>query len=282
MNQFLVKMKKNNTFIYKMNNYVFIIDLDGTIIGDCVYQAEIYKISLILNKLKIKIKINDILEDAYKERTRMIRPYFKFFIEKMKEYYPSSYFYIYTASEKRWAEKEIKIIEKVLKIKFNRPIFTRNDCEIIDNGIKKSIEIIKKKIKIKNPEILIIDDNNVYMDYNENLVKCSIYNYKFFCNYWEYIPIEKIGNKIVLKYLKSLISNNRLSPIIEKKTMKEKINYYDWLYQKCNEVNKGNKQCIKDKFWLNLTKILIENKILSFNTSTVKFINNKIAEQVVD
>ena len=73
-----------------------------------------------------------------------------------------------------------------------------------------------------------------------------------------------------------------MSPIIEKKTMKEKINYYDWLYQKCNEVNKGNKQCIKDKFWLNLTKILIENKILSFNTSTVKFINNKIAEQVVD
>jgi len=263
-----------------MNNYVFIIDLDGTIIGDCVYQAEIYKISLILNKLKIKIRINEILEESYK--TRLIRPHFKYFIEKIKEFYPSSYFYIYTASEKKWAEKELSIIEKVLNMKFNRPIFTRNDCEMIARGdsidIKKSIEAIKKRIKVKNPEILIIDDNDVYMDNNDKLIKCCVYNYKYFCNYWDYIPIEKIGNKIVLKYLKTLISKNRLSPIIEKKTMKEKINYYDWLYQKCSEVNKDNKRCIDDNFWLKLANVIIENKILSFNNITVKFIHNKVVE----
>ena len=112
------------------NNYVFIIDLDGTIIGDCIYQVELYKLSLILNKLKIKIKINDILKDCYKEKTKLIRPYFKLFLEKMREIYPSSHFYIYTASEKKWAEKELMIIEKVLNFKFNRPIFTRNDCII--------------------------------------------------------------------------------------------------------------------------------------------------------
>jgi hypothetical protein len=267
-----------------MNNYVFIIDLDGTIIGDCIYQAEIYKISLILNKLKIKIKINEILEECYK--TKLIRPYFKLFIEKIREYYPSSYFYIYTASEKKWAEKELTIIEKVLNIKFNRPIFTRNDCEIIERedkiDIKKSVDLIKKKIKVKNPEILIIDDNDVYIDNNEKLIKCEIYNYKYFCNYWDYIPIEKIRNKIVLKYLKSLIKNNRLNPIIEKKTMKEKINHYDWLYQKCNEVNKMNKRCINDNFWLRLTKVLIENNIKSFNNLTIKFIHNKIVELMVD
>jgi len=266
-------------------NYVFIIDLDGTIIGDCIYQAEIYKIALILNKLKIKIRINDILEECYKEKTRLIRPYFKFFIEKMSEYFPSSYFYIYTASEKKWAEKEILIIEKVLKIKFNRPIFTRNDCEIVVKDdkidIKKSVDMIKKRIKIKNPEILIIDDNDVYIDNNEKLIKCKVYNYKYFCNYWDYIPIEKINNKIVIKYLKSLITNNRLSPIIDKKTMKDKLNNYDWLYQKCNDVNKSNKRCKNDDFWLRLTKIIIENKIINFNSSTIKFIHNKVVEQDV-
>jgi len=261
-------------------NYVFIIDLDGTIIGDCIYQAEIYKISLILNKLKIKIKINEILEDCYKEKTKLIRPYFKLFIEKMREYYPNSYFYIYTASQKNWAEKELMIIEKVLKIKFNRPIFTRNNCQIIKKDdkidIRKSIESIKKKIKIRNPEILIIDDNDVYMDNNDKLIKCNYYNYKYLCNYWDYIPIDKITNKIVLNYLQTLIKNNRLNPVIEKKTMKQQINHYDWLYQKCNEVNKMNKKYKDDDFWLRLTKVILENKITSFNQSTIKFIHNKV------
>ena len=269
-----------------MNNYVFIIDLDGTIIGDCIYQAEIYRISLILNKLKIKIRINEILEECYKEKTRLIRPYFRYFIEKMRENYPSSYFYIYTASEKKWAEKEIMIIEKVLNMKFNRPIFTRNDCQIIAKddkvNIKKSIEVIKKKIKVKNAEILIIDDNDVYIDNNERLIKCVVYNHKYFCNYWEYIPLDKIGNKIVLKYLEQLIKNNRLNPIIEKKTMKEQLNYYDWLYQKCKEVNRLNKNYRNDNFWLRLTNIIIENRIKTFNSSTVKFIHNKIDELVVE
>jgi hypothetical protein len=172
------------------------------------------------------------------------------------------------------------LIEKILKIKFDRPIFTRNDCNIIEKDdkidLKKSIELIRKKIKVKNPEILIIDDNDVYMDNRDKLIKCNIYNYKYFCNYWDYIPIDKINNNIVLKYLKSLISNNRLNPIIDKKTMKEKINHYDWLYQKCNEVNKSNKRCINDNFWLRLTNIIIENNIRVFNNSTIKLINNKI------
>ena len=51
--------------------------------------------------------------------------------------------------------------------------------------------------------------------------------------------------------------------------MNEKINYYDWLYQKCNEVNKENKKCINDDFWLRLTNIIIENKIISLLQQTV-------------
>jgi hypothetical protein len=76
--------------------------------------------------------------------------------------------------------------------------------------------------------------------------------------------------------------NNRLSPIIEKKTMKDKLNNYDWLYQKCNEVNKSNKKCRNDNFWLKLTKVIIENRIINFNNSAIKLIHNKIVEQVED
>ena len=65
-------------------NYVFIIDLDGTIIGDCIYQSELFKIYLILKKLGINIKINDILEPCYNEKSRLIRPYFVEFMRQMK------------------------------------------------------------------------------------------------------------------------------------------------------------------------------------------------------
>lgn len=81
----------------------FILDLDGTIIGDCIYQCELYKIGLILGKLGIKIKTSEILEEYYTEKSKLIRPNFTYFYNTMKENYSSCEFYIYTASEKKWA-----------------------------------------------------------------------------------------------------------------------------------------------------------------------------------
>lgn len=264
---------------------VFILDLDGTIIGDCVYQAEIYKIGLILSKLGIKVKINEILNNFYMEKSRLVRPYFTYFIRTMKELFPTISFYIYTASEKRWAEKEVGIIEKALDIKFNRPIFTRNDCieTYVENGeridYKKSVEAIRRRMRIKdkNPEIVIIDDKDVYIDNNDKLIRCMLYNYRYFCNYWEYIPIEKIDNKVFLRYLKSLIDSKRLNPSYNPVTMKQSMNYYKWLYEKTTEINrKNNKRYKDDNFWLRLTKIITDNKINIFNQTTIKFIEKSL------
>jgi|694.fasta_scaffold05438_20 hypothetical protein len=257
---------------------VFILDLDGTIIGDCIYQCEIYKIYMILAKLGIKIKINEILENCYNEKSKLIRPYFSLFINKMNEYYKNPQFYIYTASEKKWALKEIGIIEKNLNIKFNRPIFTRNDCINVKEHYKKSIETIKKRIKVDEPEIIIIDDNDVYIDNNSKLIKCKNYNYKYFCNYWDYIPIEKIKNKIVLNYLSTLINSNRLNPLYQLITNKNKLEYYKWLYDKCSEITKSNKKYKKDKFWLDLTKIIINNNIININDNSIKFIKKHFVD----
>jgi hypothetical protein len=264
-------------------NYVFILDLDGTIIGDCIYQSEMFKIYLILNKLGIKIKINDILDVCYKEKSRLIRPYFGDFIRKMRENYKSVSFYIYTASEKVWAEKEIGIIEKNLNIKFNRPIFSRNDCIRVEDSInkrieyKKSIELIRRKIKVKNPEILIIDDKDVYIDNRERLIRCNIYNYKYFCNYWDNMPeLREIKNKIFLGYLETLINNDRLNPTNMGITMKTKVNYYRWLANKCESINRGNKKYKNDKFWDIIARTIVDNRIVVFNEISVKFIENSI------
>ncbi len=263
-----------------MNSNVFIIDLDGTIIGDCIYQCEMYKIGLILAKLGHKVKINDILDSHYTDKSKLIRPHFITFIKTMKELMPNSYFYVYTASEKKWAEIQIKLIEKNLNIKFDRPIFTRNDCDpkVEDNRLSftKSIEKIKKKIKVPNPEIIIIDDKRVYIDNSHRLINCRVYNYKSFCNYWDYIPIDKINNKVFLKFLSSLIEQSRLSPCHQTLTTKQKCDYYKWLYLKTAEINKSNKKYKKDKFWLSLTKIINDNRIREINDKSVSFIQNSL------
>jgi len=92
----------------------------------------------------------------------------------IKKFYSSSFIFVYTASEKTWANKEIAIIEKQNNIKFNRPIFTRDNCIIDKNGmIKKSVNKIiphlLKTMKVKkdydiSKKLLIIDNNPTFVD----------------------------------------------------------------------------------------------------------------------
>jgi hypothetical protein len=113
-----------------MKKYVFIIDLDSTIIGDCSYQLQLYNIAKIMNSSKQLININKILSSYYNEKSKLVRPYFVYFINKMRELYKNDvYFYVYTASSKDWANIQIKLIEKENNIKLNRPVFTREECK---------------------------------------------------------------------------------------------------------------------------------------------------------
>ena len=61
--------------------YIFIIDLDGTIIGDCTYQCDIYNIENIMKKNSIKIINPNTLIKCYKKKSKLIRPYFLYFLK---------------------------------------------------------------------------------------------------------------------------------------------------------------------------------------------------------
>ena len=76
----------------------------------------------------------------------------------------------------------------------------------------------------------------------------------------------------------TLIKNKRLNPSYQTTTNKHKLEYYRWLYEKCEDINKSNKKYKKDTFWLDLTKIIINNKISIMNESTVKFIRKHLEE----
>jgi len=275
-----------------MNNtepYIFVIDLDGTIIGNCTYQCDIYNIMELIKKSKkkdlnkYKILCDKSLNDSYNNKSLLIRPYFFYFVESMKKLYPESYFYIYTASEKKWAIKEISIIEKNNNFKFDRPFFTRDNCIIDNNGnIKKSITkilpLIKKNVKMHasydiKKHLLIIDNNPTFIDYKDNLLLCPTYNYIKFNNLKDVVPYEINCNNIK-NYVTRLTKEQRICRNYDTQECSEKM--YKWLYKKCKKINKYNMRYLNDNFWKDLVILIKNYSIKHYTAKNVEIMQKSI------
>lgn len=266
-----------------MEPLVFILDLDGTIIGDCAYQVILYNIECIIKQNKLKSGINKLLLNSYKPSAKLVRPFFKYFISAIKKYYPNSLFFIYTASEKSWANREISLIEKTHGFKFNRPIFTRDDCITDSFGqYRKSVKKIMPKIikaaktNIQNDKILIIDNNDVFIDYKNNFLLCPTYDYILFCHVWEIIKKEYMKIMEIHNIITNLISNNKVCKYcdykIEQHDTKILEQKHKWLYKKHKKINNINKPFLKDIFWKSLASIIIDKKITSFNKENIQML----------
>ena len=280
--------------------YIFLLDLDGTIIGDCSYQCDIYNIQEIIKKniilktntiqlgnlVKYKSLCDKMLDNCYDMQSKLLRPHFVSFMTEMKKKFPNSFFFIYTASEKTWAYKEILIIEKQNNIKFNRPIFTRDNC-IKDNSgnLKKSvIKIMPQLLKsIKKPKthsiinnIMIIDNNPTFIDYTDNLLICPTYDYLKFHNLWESIPHEYFKISELKHFVSKLITNKKMyvknnpsnTIILEK--------LHKWLYRKYKKINKYNNKYTNDSFWLNLTTLIKHHNITTFNRKNINMLHKSL------
>ena len=270
--------------------YIFLLDLDGTIIGDCSYQCDIYNIQEIIKKnsqtnFKSKTICEKHLNDSYNLESRLIRPFFSNFIVAMKKLYPNCFFFIYTASEKSWAHKEINIIEKQNNFKFNRPLFTRDNCILDSNGnMKKSVIKIKplllKAMKVNktyniDKKILIIDNNNTFIDYKENLLICPTYNYIKFNNLWDSIPDEYLENSDLKAFVSILISSKKIHNIRSKKSeFQDRV--HKWLYKKYRKINRYNTSFKNDTFWKDLILHIKNNNIVDYNKKNVLSIQKSI------
>lgn len=255
----------NKLIMSKVRNepLVFIIDLDNTIIGDISPQiTEYFLIKSINNKLR---KINKktisyktaLLEDDLK--SYLIRPNFNKFVRNVNKY-DNIELFIYTASRKDWANYIIKRIEKVLKFKFNKPIFTRDDLVIVNKHYKKSIEKIKPRIikSLKNKyyindiKYLVLIDNlkNVLIEKNL-LIKCPSYHYRHQINYLRMIP-----ENIIKKYY--IIIEDKLD-IKHSSNLYEFFSNYHKLLNKHYNLTKQNQIFLNDRYWFNFSSVLKQN-----------------------
>jgi hypothetical protein len=267
---------------------VFLLDMDGTIIGDSVTQLCRYEL---FNNLGIKNDYSFMQEDI---ENGLLRPYFESFMKLMSIKYPNAEFFIYTAAEKKWASSMIGYIEKYIKIKFNRPIFSREYCVIENNNLKKSISkvlpIIYKKLKNKHQlqsidqlsnNIILIDNNYVIKSSDQyRFIKCPSYEYFVPCNILSGISQRKLKQNIALivailgKY--RILNSNQISTSID--VAKLYSIYYNSLAElykaSASSTNRTKKDT--DTFWLHLERVFRNHEIKSLNKKVVSYMNKSI------
>lgn len=271
--------------------YVFVIDIDGTMIGDCSYQSQRYSLLSMLRKMGYKVPAVSSCSHAYTPDQLLVRPGFSTFIKTMKKMYPKAYFYVYTASQKDWATQEISWIEKQNGIQFRRPLFTRPDC-VIDgsNNYRKSLNKILPRIMrslsrkgekpltkqeqsyIVENQLMIIDNNAVFLDRTDRLLLCPDYKFTLFEPLLDLIPDEAMKNSSVQQQVLSLINQNMVCPAPQGVSDRTEVfaSQYLWLAKQCKSIAEMNLFYKTDDFWGYISKIILKNNIRSFSPAIIK------------
>ena len=255
-----------------------LLDFDGTIVGDVQWLATEQSMINMYNTNKSHSKIRYLHTFVHNDlNTNLLRPHFDIFIKSMKRNYPNVEFFIYTASDPTWAEFIVSKVETKIGFKFNRPLFTRSNCQFKDGRYHKSLQAIKpvilKKLardyNIKNENdigamILIDNTQNVLEEHKEHQVLCPSYDYKYPIDLLRQVPPSILENAIPHFMPKSLTIARTSS---YQKRMAMYYRYISILYQQAYKNNKLHKNDIYFKY---LLKRCLETNINAMNSYTLK------------
>lgn len=268
---------------------VILIDLDGTIIGDISQQIISFELWKGLKNSCSKYTF-DLADFRDKLKHGMIRPGFDIFLKTIKNHFGNLDVFVYTASEKSWAEFVVKQVETVLGFKFNRPIFSRDNCVQKDREYKKSVSFVKKQMirsinrkyrsQVTNVQsLLIIDNNNVYGSSDQkHLLLCPSYNYRIPENlaccmkqqcYEE--NYQKVNN-VLRKYIQMPLTPSKDFMLFQKE-------FYTYYIHFINAISKSNNVYLKDNFWSLLKDILVTEDIRVFNEKNIRLLNRHLRRE---
>ena len=279
--------------------FIVILDWDNTIVGKVDYQSQKYSLEQHYKKFGLKVKKNSKVPKAFNKDSKLVRQYFLNFITELTDYFQGNiYFFIYTASERKWANTEISWLEKSHGIKFQRPIFTRDDC-IVDKSCsyRKSISNIfprmlrsmgltkiskEQKTEILHQRLLIIDNNAVFNDMKEHLLICPDYNFMVFENLLEDIPLSYLQNPNIRQHILSLINMGLICPFFGKNDDINQQMYkkYEWLAIKCKHISENNTYSIKDIFFKYLTGLIVKNNLKIFTPNVIKQLQTLVWKKI--
>lgn len=285
---------------------VFVLDWDGTIVGRVDFQSYRYVLLQMLRRAGYKLTGKEAPE-AFTSQSGLVRPGFASWVKAMQRHYDGNVmFFIYTASERQWALREIDWVEKAHDIKFARPIFTRKDCVLDkDNVYRKRLHNVLPRIfrgvqKFANEgralndvertvlveqQLLIIDNNSVYDDYTHRLLICPDYDYMHFENIVDGIPAHLLELPRIQTFLNALASSGMVCP--PPTTQSSPPSYHGklartfaWMTKKCIAIDRDNVAYLADVFWKHLKKIIIQNNLHAFPTNLIARIHAKVHPKI--
>lgn len=272
---------------------IFVLDWDGTIAGKVDFQSQAFSLAQTLRKNGFRPKPLPSVLYAFSPKSKLIRPGIAGFMKAMQRMYQEEvYFFIYTASEKMWAHYEIALVEKQFGIKFERPIFSREDC-IVDEGgqYRKSIAKVfpricrtisknraspmssEERMYMLENNLILIDNNAVYTDRPDKMLLCPDYEYAVFENLVDIIPNEARQHPVIGQVLLSLINSGHVCPVPHAHMddfMKEITHSYTWIATRCRSLVNANKLYENDDFWKHLRKLIVQNGLRKYTPSVIK------------
>lgn len=281
--------------------YIFVLDWDGTIAGKVDFQSQQFTLHNALRKLGFKVQRTNPIPAAFYPNSKLIRPGFQQFIKHMRHFLAPSevYFFVYTGSERTWAQQEIAWVEKTHGIQFQRPLFTRDNCTVEPGGAyRKSLGSIFPKIirsisknrtfspaekhTILDKHTIIIDNNAVYNDMTDKLLLCPDYDYAVFENLLHGLPAEAKNHPDVQKIIFSFVNSGALCPLSKDNDdpMWALARQYGWLAAKCKAIIDVNMKYESDDFWAYLSRIIIKNNIKQFTPLVISKMQDAVWKHV--
>lgn len=266
--------------------FVIFIDLDGTIVGNVANLVSEWELIQQYNRNKMKDFKKALIK---KLRNGMLRENLADFCAMIQSHYHCVEFFIYTASECKWANFLVGNIEEATGLAFQRPLLTRKNCIEKNMDYKKSIEhvmpIVMKKLKSKYPSLTkssqlknmtcLIDNNDVMVDKEkERVIRCPTYDYIDFYDIFCRIGLDSFEEendctslaREIMKYglfPSNCPKNHHLSyPLF-------RYYYYDRL---CENMRKSIKQGSpsSDKFWVHLANAMTRQGMKQFDSHSLK------------
>lgn len=273
---------------------IILLDIDGTIIGDITPQVMLYDLintikshSCTKSAQKVQCPSFPTKELQSKLRDGIVRPHFKGFVQEMQA--RGVELFIYTASEKKWAEFIVKNIEVAYDIKFNRPLFTRNNCKLINGEYVKSLTHVApaitktlnkkfgKKFVVKDvlSRIMVIDNNMVYAKSDsDRVVVCSTYKYRHPEN------LAQVLNKRIFEAYSPAIHHTIDSFVDVYKPYKNFMRFEKQFYQSyiaaLSHTLSCRDDCFRDTMFKTVTLCITHKNISDFNKQTVSYIQHKV------
>lgn len=266
-----------------------VIDIDGTLIGDVTPQVCEWELVQKFEKTKIK-QFKKSFSDQLKYG--LLRPGFTTFVDQIKMVHPNTEFFIYTASETRWANFIVPCIEAVTGVKFSRPLFTRTHCIKQNDEYKKSLGSIAPKIyaklsqshSISLQEMLnhtfLIDNSNVILKQEEkSIVLCPTYNFVALRDVTKLIEYDIVAKQYT--EMMTIMKSYNMFPNTDNYISIDRFFalHYKHMYQLYSHISKSGRCSVheQDNFWPVLGSILSKMDLIkSSKDQIVKMINEKL------